>query len=316
MGVELLFAPLALIRKARPILWVAMFVVQLGFLCLLNFADLTTPMLLFHLLPFDPKWIPAKQSGARVWILYDGCCWLCHRVVRFALAEDRSGKFMFSPQQGAAFRQAVSEEVRAKLPDSFIVIDQSGRLLLRSDAVIEIGTHLGGLWRILAATLASFPKPLRDGGYRFVAWIRSYLYAKPADNCPMVPDPLRARFIEWSGVSCSVSKGKLPGPARLRVAASVRPTGFGSGIMKHEPRSICPVPGTDALTGAKGNSCDRAIVAARPGGATELLRCTIRPPVAAPADFVEWVLRQVFDGVGLRLPCSLCGPKIVARFRM
>lgn len=196
MGVELAFAPLALVPRARPILWTAMLVVQLGFLFLLNFADLTSPMLLFHLLTFDPNWISAKQSDAKVWVYYDGCCGLCHRVVRFVLAEDRCGKFMFSPLQGAAFRQAVSEDVRAKLPDSFVVIDQSGRLLLRSDAVIEIGTRLGGLWRILAATFAILPKPARDAGYRFLAWIRSYLFAKPADYCPMVPDPLRVRFAE------------------------------------------------------------------------------------------------------------------------
>jgi hypothetical protein len=38
VGIELLFTPLARTRKARPFLWAAMFVVQLGFLCLLNFA--------------------------------------------------------------------------------------------------------------------------------------------------------------------------------------------------------------------------------------------------------------------------------------
>ena len=114
MGVELAFAPLALIPRARPILWATMFVVQLGFLFLLNFADLTTPMLLFHLLTFDPKWIPAKVSDAKVWIFYDGACGLCHRVVRFVLAEDHGGKFMFSPLQGAAFRRAVGAESRTR----------------------------------------------------------------------------------------------------------------------------------------------------------------------------------------------------------
>jgi len=38
VGIELLFTPLARTRKARPFLWAAMFVVQRGFLCLLNFA--------------------------------------------------------------------------------------------------------------------------------------------------------------------------------------------------------------------------------------------------------------------------------------
>jgi hypothetical protein len=38
VGIELLFTPLARTHKARPFLWAAMFVVQLGFLCLLKFA--------------------------------------------------------------------------------------------------------------------------------------------------------------------------------------------------------------------------------------------------------------------------------------
>ena len=194
MGIELLFAPLALIGRARPILWGAMFVVQLGFLCLLNFADLTSPMLLFHLLTFDPKWIPAKQSGAQEWIFYDGTCGLCHRVVRFVLAEDRIGSFTFSPLQGETFKRTVREEERKGLPDSFVVADLSGRPLLRSDAVVHIARRLGGLWRVLGAILAVTPKPIRDGGYRLVGAIRHRLFAKPAQFCPVVPTELRIRF--------------------------------------------------------------------------------------------------------------------------
>ena len=196
MWIELLFAPLALIRRARPLLWGAMLVVQLGFLCLLNFADLTAPMLLFHLLTFDPQWIPAKRSESREWIFYDGNCGLCHRVVRFVLAEDRLGRFMFSPLQGETFKRAVREEERKGLPDSFVVVDQSGRLLLRSDAVIHITKRLGGLWRVLGTMLACVPKPIRDGGYRFVGAIRHRLFAKPLGHCPTVCAELRVRFVQ------------------------------------------------------------------------------------------------------------------------
>ena len=196
MGLELLFAPLALLRKARPILWSAMLIVQLGFLCLLNFADLTTPMLLFHLLTFDPKWIPAKRSDTQEWIFYDGTCGLCHRVVRFVLAEERAGRFVFSPLQGETFRRTVQEEERNGLPDSFVVLDQSGRILLRSDAVIHISTRLGGLWRALGAVLAVVPRPVRDAGYWLVGAIRYQLFARPSGYCPTVPPQLRVRFME------------------------------------------------------------------------------------------------------------------------
>jgi hypothetical protein len=60
LWIEVLFAPLVLSRRLRPILWGIMLLVQVGFLFLLNFADLTTPMLLFHLLTFDPGWIKPR----------------------------------------------------------------------------------------------------------------------------------------------------------------------------------------------------------------------------------------------------------------
>jgi hypothetical protein len=57
LWVEVLFAPLVLFRRLRPVMWTAMLMAQLGFLCFLNFADLTFPMLLAHLLTFDPRWL-------------------------------------------------------------------------------------------------------------------------------------------------------------------------------------------------------------------------------------------------------------------
>jgi predicted DCC family thiol-disulfide oxidoreductase YuxK len=195
MGIELVFAPLALFHRMRPTLWSAMFAVQIGFLCLLNFADLTTPMLLFHLLTFDPAWIRAREPHSEELIFYDGTCGLCHRVVRFVLAEDRVGKFAFSPLQGETFKQTVNEKIRKELPDSFVVVDQSGRLLLRSDAVIHISTRLGGLWKVLGTLLAVAPRWVRDGGYALVGAIRDRLFANPDGYCPTVPPELRVRFI-------------------------------------------------------------------------------------------------------------------------
>lgn len=81
--VELLFLPLALIKKLRPYLWLTLLSIQFGFLLLLNFADLTIGMLLFHLLTFDPGWIKAKKSSAVETLYFDGGCGLCHRIIRF-----------------------------------------------------------------------------------------------------------------------------------------------------------------------------------------------------------------------------------------
>jgi predicted DCC family thiol-disulfide oxidoreductase YuxK len=163
---------------------------------LLNFADLTIPMLLFHFVTFDPNWIRTKPSNAQEWVFFDGTCGLCHHVVRFVLAEDRAGLFLFSPLQGWAFSQTVAEDDRRRLPDSLVVVDHAGRILLRSDAVIHIATRLGGIWRVLGAILAVVPKLIRDGGYRLVGINRHQFFSRPGASCPVLPPRLRARFTE------------------------------------------------------------------------------------------------------------------------
>lgn len=70
MWLELLFAPLALIRCLRPWLWLAMLLAQCGFLVFLNFADLTFPMLLVHLLTFDPAWLAKYERRGPATMLF------------------------------------------------------------------------------------------------------------------------------------------------------------------------------------------------------------------------------------------------------
>lgn len=193
IGIELAFAPLALVPRLRPLLWTAMAVVQLGFLFLLNFADLTVPMLLIHLMTFDPRWIAARGRSPET-IYYDGQCGLCHRVVRFVLAEDGAAHFRFAPLQGASFAAAVPAARRANLPDSFVLIDETGRLRLKGDAVIHILRGLGGLWSLLSILLRVLPRPLLDAGYDAVGRARHRLFRRPTHACPVVPPAMLPRF--------------------------------------------------------------------------------------------------------------------------
>jgi hypothetical protein len=48
-------------------------------------------MVMLHFFTFDPAWV--KPFGAETeMIFYDGHCGLCHRAVRFVLAEDRRSR--------------------------------------------------------------------------------------------------------------------------------------------------------------------------------------------------------------------------------
>lgn len=194
--VELFFALLVLNARLRPLLWGAMLLVQLGFLFLLNFPDLTAPMLLFHLLTFDPGWLKAERAQAPETIFYDGTCGFCHGVVRFVLGEGCEARFRFAPLQGSHFSVAVREEVRRGLPDSFVLVTDDGGVLLKSDAAVHLLRRLGGWWLPAAWLLARVPRPLRDACYDFVGSVRHALFRRPESLCPMLPARLRSRFIE------------------------------------------------------------------------------------------------------------------------
>lgn len=226
LALEILFAPLAIFKRARPILWASMLGMHLGLMLLIDFADLSLGMVMLHLFTFNPDWIPAKRAAlatgagadgvaetdatsahahadetrapgtpAPELIFYDGHCGLCHRAVRFALSEDRSGTaFRFAPLQGETFLTAVPESERAALPDSIVVQTADGQLLTRSSSIIYIAKRFGGAWRLGAILAQWVPSILRDSGYSFVAAVRHRLFRRPDETCPLLPPDLRRRF--------------------------------------------------------------------------------------------------------------------------
>jgi predicted DCC family thiol-disulfide oxidoreductase YuxK len=195
LALELLFAPLALFRRVRLWIWCAMVALHLGLFGLVSFPDLTAGMIILHLFTFDPSWVAVVGAGRTEELFYDGYCGLCHRAVRFILAEDSTGTaFRFAPLQGETFLARVAEERRAGLPDSVVVLTRDGELLVRSNAFLHIFRRLGGGWRLLAAVLSVVPRGLRDLVYDFVARIRYRVFGRRDDLCPIVPAELRARF--------------------------------------------------------------------------------------------------------------------------
>jgi predicted DCC family thiol-disulfide oxidoreductase YuxK len=182
LALELLYAPLAFFRRVRPWIWLAMLSMHLGLMLLIDFADLSFMMVVLHLFTFDPEWVPRRAPETTDTMLYDGSCGLCHRSVRFILAEDRSGTaFRFQP-----------------LPEgeqtSVIVETADGRTLVRSDAVIHALHRLGGLWRVIGIAFGVVPRPVRNAMYDGVARIRYRIFGRTKDACPLMPPDLRSRF--------------------------------------------------------------------------------------------------------------------------
>ena len=194
LAVELLFAPLALIKRLRPWLWGAMLFVQFGFLFLLNFPDLTIAMLIFHMFTFNPDWLKAKPlSDHRVH--YDGDCALCHGSVRFLLAEERGGELTFSPLQSGQLERAIGSEAFTSLGDTFVVEKPGGEVLIEAQGIDYLLIHLGGLWRPIGYTLRLLPNWLANGLYHIIGNNRYRLFGKKQDMCQLLPPDLQKRFI-------------------------------------------------------------------------------------------------------------------------
>ena len=153
----------------------------------------TSPLILL-LTWFDPGWIPPARAEEREHIFYDGHCGLCHRSIRFLLAEDRHDSFVFAPLGSETFSEPVPEDKTANLPDSVVVRTHTGELLVRSNATVHALKRLGGIWRIFGTAIGIVPRALRDSAYNFIAAIRYRVWGQTPDACPIIPNRLRDRF--------------------------------------------------------------------------------------------------------------------------
>ncbi|MES2643643.1 MAG: hypothetical protein V4850_29425 [Myxococcota bacterium] len=66
LGLELLAAPLALSRRLRPALWLALFGMHAGLLGLVGLQDISWGMLVTHLALFDPRWLRRRAASGEL----------------------------------------------------------------------------------------------------------------------------------------------------------------------------------------------------------------------------------------------------------
>ena len=192
----LVVSPLALLPRLRRFAWIAAAASAVLGVALAVDERPFLGLAALLLVAFEPAWIAPYEPAACDRVYFDGTCGLCHRAVRFVLAEDeRQDRFRFAPLGGDAFRERVAESARANLPDSIVVQAADGSLFTRSQAVLRIGRRLGGIWLLLAEAASIVPAPLRDRAYDAVARTRRKLFARPETACPVLPPNLRRRFL-------------------------------------------------------------------------------------------------------------------------
>lgn len=142
-----------------------------------------------------------RVAGRLPVLLYDGSCGLCARSVQFILQRERgSHALQFATLEGptgAAARRARPDLARV---DSVFWVEPSAdqsapRVLVRSDAVLAVMTHLGGGWRVLAKVGRIVPRISRDALYRIVARFRYRVFGRE-QSCLLPTPEQRARFLD------------------------------------------------------------------------------------------------------------------------
>jgi predicted DCC family thiol-disulfide oxidoreductase YuxK len=196
LGWLVYLAPLAILPRWLPAVWIALFAFEVYFSAEISGSPhLPVGIALAFLLTVDPGWIAPTDPRAVDTVLFDGRCGLCHRFVRFLLAEDRRGAaFRFAPLDGERARALIPADRRATLPDSVVVLTADGRILTRSRASQRLLSRLGGVWRLVAWITMLCPSAVLDRMYDAIARVRHSVFARPAEACPMLPAHLRRRF--------------------------------------------------------------------------------------------------------------------------
>jgi predicted DCC family thiol-disulfide oxidoreductase YuxK len=127
-------------------------------------------------------------------ILFDGVCNLCASSVQFIIARDPKARFKFCSLQSQQAQSLLGSFAVRDLPDSVVLVDEMGKLHVKSKAALEIGKHLTWPWYWLAWLACLVPRPVRDSAYDLVARNR-YRWFGRKEQCWMPTKELKERFL-------------------------------------------------------------------------------------------------------------------------
>jgi predicted DCC family thiol-disulfide oxidoreductase YuxK len=140
----------------------------------------------------DDTAVPRFDDSSPI-VFMDGQCALCTRAARLICKFDRRNVFKISPTASDLGRAILAHYgLNCENPASWLYLEE-GKAYGSMEAVIRVGTRLGGRWRSVAL-LRLLPPRARDWLYRWLAANRYRLFGR-ADMCA-APDPeLRRRLL-------------------------------------------------------------------------------------------------------------------------
>ncbi|MBC7713689.1 MAG: DUF393 domain-containing protein [Rhizobacter sp.] len=97
-------------------------------------------------------------------VFYDGECGLCQRSIAIISKWDKDKKLSYAPLNGETYKKHFNQ-----MSDmTTVVYFSDGKLFTKSDAIIEIGSDLGG-WKKALLFLKVIPRFIRDAVYNSIA---------------------------------------------------------------------------------------------------------------------------------------------------
>jgi len=133
--------------------------------------------------------VPAFEDSSPV-VFMDAECALCSRGARLIARLDRAGEFRICPIQSPLGRSVLAHYgLDAGDPESWLYL-ADGKAYTSIDAMIRVGTRMGG-WGHLLRALSALPRAVQDWLYRRIARNRYGLYGR-TDMCAL-PDPALKR---------------------------------------------------------------------------------------------------------------------------
>jgi predicted DCC family thiol-disulfide oxidoreductase YuxK len=133
-----------------------------------------------------------EEDGKSI-VVFDGLCNFCNCWVRFVLNRDPSHRFHFASAQSETGAALLSAHGLSPQDLETMLLIEADRHYVKSDAVLQILRHLGGLWPALRL-LRVLPMRLRDQAYSAFAR-RRYGWFGKSDACPVPDARWRDRFL-------------------------------------------------------------------------------------------------------------------------
>lgn len=126
-------------------------------------------------------------------VIFDGVCEFCSRFVRWIVAHDPAGRFVFTAVQSDFGTKLFKHYGLSPEQIETVLLVERDKVFQKSDAIFRIVSGLSGPWKILGL-LVFLPKALRNYGYTVFARNR-YTWFGRSDQCMVPQDDLIDRFI-------------------------------------------------------------------------------------------------------------------------